>query len=45
MHETVTDGVEQVGLAEPYTSVEEERVVATGGILCHGPCGSMGELI
>ncbi len=44
-HEAVADGVEKMGLAEPYTAVEEQRVVAAGRILGDGAGRRVGELV
>ena len=41
----VADGVQQVGLAEPDRTVEEERVVAVRGALGDGARGGVGELV
>jgi hypothetical protein len=45
VYEAMTDGVEQVSLAQADTAVKEERVVAAGGILRHGPSSGVGELV
>jgi hypothetical protein len=41
----VGDGVEQVGLAQPGFSVDEQGVVVLGGVVGHGPGGGVGKLV
>ena len=41
----VADGLHQVGLAEADAAVEEQRVVASRGVLGHRPAGGVGELV
>src|SRR3954451_2768877 len=41
----VSDGVQQVGLAEPGPAVDEERVVGLAGELGHGEGGSVAEAV
>jgi len=43
--ETVADRVQQMGLAQAHTAVEEERVVGDPGLLRHGLGGSAGEAV
>jgi hypothetical protein len=43
--DVVPDGVHEVGLAQAHSAIEEERVVALGRDLGHGPRGGMGELV
>jgi hypothetical protein len=39
-HASIADGVQQVGLSQAYTAVEEEWIVSAGGVLgdCLGGC-------
>ena len=45
LHDAMTHGVEEMGLAEANTTVEEKRVVAPGRILGDGAGRGVGELV
>ena len=41
----VADGVQEMGLAEPHTAVDEQGIIGPARRVCHRPCGGMGELV